>query len=160
MGKQKKQWVFILWGSKSTADGDCSHEIKRCLLLERKAMTHLDSILKRHYFANKCGIIKAMFFPVTGLNWTEINSLNKYAPTSGPLYLLIPLSRMALPLDIYIHSLTNLPKMASFSHPPYSDLFYFTEYITIWHYIFLCCCHPSLEWGQGPCLVYCWNPST
>ena len=45
---------FILEGSKITADGDCSHEIKRCLLLGRKAMTNLDSILKnRHYFANK-----------------------------------------------------------------------------------------------------------
>ena len=46
---------FILGGSKITADGDCSHEIKRCLLLARKAMTKLDSILKkqRHYFANK-----------------------------------------------------------------------------------------------------------
>ena len=45
---------FILGGSKITADGDCSHEIKRCLLLGRKAMTNLDSILKsRHYFANK-----------------------------------------------------------------------------------------------------------
>ena len=38
--------AFIFWGSKITADGDCSHEIKRCLLLEKKAMTHLDSILK------------------------------------------------------------------------------------------------------------------
>ena len=37
---------FILWGSKITADGDCSHEIKRCLLLGRKVMTNLDSILK------------------------------------------------------------------------------------------------------------------
>ena len=45
---------FIFLGSKITADGDCSHEIKRCLLLGRKAMTNLDSILKqRHYFANK-----------------------------------------------------------------------------------------------------------
>ena len=45
---------FILGGSKITADGDCSHEIKRCLLLGKKAMTTLDSILKsRHYFANK-----------------------------------------------------------------------------------------------------------
>ena len=47
-------------GSKITADGDCSHEIKRCLLLRRKAMTNLDNILRqyikkqRHYFANKC----------------------------------------------------------------------------------------------------------
>ena len=46
---------FIFLVSKITADGDCSHEIKRCLLLGRKAMTNLDSILKnRDYFANKC----------------------------------------------------------------------------------------------------------
>jgi len=48
--------VADFWGggSKITADGDCSHEIKRCLLLGRKVMTNLDSILKsRHYFANK-----------------------------------------------------------------------------------------------------------
>ena len=45
---------FIFGGSKITADGDCSHEIKRCLLLGRKVMTNLDSVLKsRHYFANK-----------------------------------------------------------------------------------------------------------
>ena len=46
---------FNLGGSGITADGDCSHEIKRCLLLGRKAMANLDSILKkqRHYFANK-----------------------------------------------------------------------------------------------------------
>ena len=45
---------FILGGSKITTDGDCSHEVKRCLFLGRKAMTNLDSILRsRHYFANK-----------------------------------------------------------------------------------------------------------
>ena len=45
---------FIFWGSKIAADGDCSHEIKRRLLLGRKVMTNLDSIFKsRHYFANK-----------------------------------------------------------------------------------------------------------
>ena len=45
---------FIFLGSKITADGDCSHEIKRCLLLGRKVMTNLDNIEKqRHYFANK-----------------------------------------------------------------------------------------------------------
>ena len=46
---------FIFWGSKITTDGDCSHEIKGRLLLGRKAMTNLDSIVKnqRHYFANK-----------------------------------------------------------------------------------------------------------
>ena len=54
MGKQWKQWQTIFLGSKITADGDCSHEIKRHLLLGRKPMTSLDSILKsRHYPANK-----------------------------------------------------------------------------------------------------------
>ena len=54
MGEQWKVTDFLFLGSKITADGDCSHEIKRRLLLGRKAMTNLDSILKsRHYFANK-----------------------------------------------------------------------------------------------------------
>ena len=44
---------FIFWGSKITADGDCSHEIKRHLLLGRKAMTNLDIKMQRHYFAYK-----------------------------------------------------------------------------------------------------------
>ena len=49
----RKQWLTIFLGSKITADGDCSHEIKRHLLLGRKAMTNLDSILKSRDFANK-----------------------------------------------------------------------------------------------------------
>ena len=57
---------FILGSSKITADGDCSHEIKRRLLLGRKVTTNLDSILKkqRHYFVNKVCLVKAMVFPV------------------------------------------------------------------------------------------------
>ena len=57
---------FILGGSKITADGDCSHEIKRCLLLGRKAMTNLDSILKSTDIAlpTKFCLVKAMVFPV------------------------------------------------------------------------------------------------
>ena len=56
---------FILGGSKITADGGCSPEIKRHLLLGRKVMTNLDSIFKsRHYFANKVHLVKAMVFPV------------------------------------------------------------------------------------------------
>ena len=51
--------------SKIIADGDCSHEMKRCLLLGRKAMTNLDPLLKsRHYFATKVHLVKAMVFPV------------------------------------------------------------------------------------------------
>ena len=57
---------FILGGSKITADGDCSHEIKRCLLLGRKVMTNLDSILKSIYITlpTKVCLVKAMVFPV------------------------------------------------------------------------------------------------
>ena len=56
---------FIFLGSKITADGDYSHEIKRCLLLARKAMTNLDSILKRDItLSTKVCIVKAMVFPV------------------------------------------------------------------------------------------------
>ena len=57
---------FIFLGSKITADGDCSHEIKRCLLLGRKAMTNLDSILKSRDIPlpTKVCIVKAMVFPL------------------------------------------------------------------------------------------------
>ena len=57
---------FILGGSKISADGDCSHEIKRCLLLGRKAMTSLDSILKSRDITlpTKVHLVKAMIFPV------------------------------------------------------------------------------------------------
>ena len=56
---------FIFMGFKITVDSDCSHEIKRHLLLGRKAMTNIDSVLKtRHHFADKVHIVKAMVFPV------------------------------------------------------------------------------------------------
>ena len=57
---------FIFWGFKITADGDCSHEIKRCLLLGRKAMTNIDSILKSRDITlpTKVRLVKAMVFLV------------------------------------------------------------------------------------------------
>ena len=57
---------FIFWGSKITADGDCSHEIKRCLHLGRKVMTKLNSILKSRDITlpTKVRLVKAMVFPV------------------------------------------------------------------------------------------------
>ena len=57
---------FIFWGSKITADGDCSHEIERCLLLGRKAVTDLDGILKTRDITlpTKVHLVKAMVFPV------------------------------------------------------------------------------------------------
>ena len=66
MGKQWKQWQTILGGSKITANGDCSHEIKRCLLLGRKVMTNLDRVLKSRDITlpTKVHLVKAMVFPV------------------------------------------------------------------------------------------------
>ena len=66
MEKQWKEWLTILGGSKITADGDCSHEIKRCLLLGREIMTNLDSILKSRDITlpTKVHLVKAMVFPV------------------------------------------------------------------------------------------------
>ena len=67
MGKQWKQWQTLFWGgSKITADGDCSHEIKRCLLLGRKAITNLDSILESRGITlpAKICLVKAIVFPL------------------------------------------------------------------------------------------------
>ena len=66
---------FIFWGSKITADGDCSHEIKRHLLLVKKVMTNLDSILKSRdiTLSTKVHLVKALVFPVVMYgceNWT------------------------------------------------------------------------------------------
>ena len=62
---------FIFLGSKITADGDCSHKIKRCLLLGRKAMTNLDSILESRdiILPTKVHLVKAIFFPVVMYGW-------------------------------------------------------------------------------------------
>ena len=69
---------FIFWGSKITADGDFSHEIKRCLLLRRKVMTNLDSILKSRDITlpTKVHLVKAMVFPVVMLSTEELMLLN------------------------------------------------------------------------------------
>ena len=68
---------FILGGSKITADGDCSHEIKRCLLLGRKVMTSLDSILKSRdiTLTTKVCLVKAMVFPVIMYGCETIHGL-------------------------------------------------------------------------------------
>ena len=64
---------FIFLGSKITADGDCSHEIKRCLLLGRKVMTNLNSILKSRDITlpTKFCLVKAMVFPVVMYGWVS-----------------------------------------------------------------------------------------
>ena len=72
---------FIFWGSKITADGDCSHEIKRFFLLGRKVMTNLDSIFKSRDIALriKVRLIKAMVFPVA-MNGCESWTVKKAEP--------------------------------------------------------------------------------
>ena len=67
--------TLYFWGSKITADNDCSHEIKRCLLLGRRVMTNLDSILKSRdiTLSTKVRLVKAMVFPVVRygcVSWT------------------------------------------------------------------------------------------
>ena len=70
---------FIFWGSEITADGDCSHEIKRCLLLGRKVMTNLDSLFKSRDITlpTKVHLVKAVVFPVVMYgceSWTVKNA--------------------------------------------------------------------------------------
>ena len=66
---------FILGGSKITADGDCSHEIQRCLFLGRKVMTNLDSILKSRDITlpTKVSLVKAMVFPIVMYGMLELD---------------------------------------------------------------------------------------
>ena len=82
MGKQWKQWETLFWGgSKITADGNCSHEIKRRLLLGRKTMTNLDSIKKqRHYFANKYQSSQSYGFSSSHVWLCELDYKENWAP--------------------------------------------------------------------------------
>ena len=70
--------LYFFWGSKITADGECSHEIKRCLLLGRKAMTSLDSLLKSRDITlpTKVHLVKAMVFPIVMYGY-EIQTTGK-----------------------------------------------------------------------------------
>ena len=71
---------FILGGSKITADGDCSHEIKRCLLLGRKAMTNLDSILKSREITNKCVSSQSYGFSSSHVWMWQLDYKESWAP--------------------------------------------------------------------------------
>ena len=80
MGKQWKQWHFIFLGSKITADGDCNHEIKRSLLLGRKAMTNLDSILKnRDVTLDKGPSSQSYGFPSSHVRMWELDHKESWA---------------------------------------------------------------------------------
>ena len=78
MGKQWKQWLTLFFWAPKSPDGDCCHEIKRRLLLGRKVMTNLDSILKTSdiILPSKVHLVRAMVFPVIHESWT-INKVER-----------------------------------------------------------------------------------
>ena len=90
---------FIFLGSKITADGDCSHEIKRRLLLGRKVMTNLDSILKtRHYFANKGLSSQSYCFPSNVWMW-ELDYKESWASKNWCFWTVVLEKALESPLD-------------------------------------------------------------
>ena len=98
-GKMETVRDFILGGSKITADGDCSHEIKRCLLLGRKVMTNLDTILKSRDITlpTKVCIVKAMVFPVV-VKW-ELDCKESWAPKNRYFGTMMLEKTLESPLD-------------------------------------------------------------
>ena len=92
---------FIFWGSKITADGDCSHEIKRCLLLGRKAMTNLDNIIKKqkHYFANKGLSIQGYGFSSGHVWMLELDYKESCAPKNWCFWTVILEKILESPLE-------------------------------------------------------------
>ena len=91
---------FIFWGSKITADGDCSHEIKRRLLLGRKVMTNLDSILKTRDITlpTKVCLVKAMVFPVV-MYGCESWTVKKAEPKNWCFWTVVLEKTLESPLD-------------------------------------------------------------
>ena len=92
---------FIFLVSKITADGDCSHEIKRCLLLERKAMTNLDSILKSTDITlpTKVCLVKAMVFLVVMYGCESLNYKESWAPKNWCFWTVVLEKTLESPLD-------------------------------------------------------------
>ena len=102
MGKHWKQWQTIFWGSKITADGDCSHEIKRCLLLGRKAMINLDSMLKSRDITlpTKVHLVKTMFFPPSSHVWMwELGYKESWALKNWCFWTVVLEKTLESPLD-------------------------------------------------------------
>ena len=104
MGEQWKWWetFFFFCGgdSKITADGACSHEMKRCLLLGRKVMTNLDSILKSRDITlpTKVHLVKAMVFPVVMYGW-ELDYKESWAPKNWCFWTMMLEKTLKSPLD-------------------------------------------------------------
>ena len=91
---------FIFFGSKITAGGDCSHEIKRRLLLGRKAMTNLDSMLKsRHYFANEDSSSQSYGFSSSQVWMWELDHKENWAPKNWCFWIVVLEKTLESPLD-------------------------------------------------------------
>ena len=92
---------FIFLGSKITADGDCSHETKRCLLFGRKVLTNLESILKSRdiTLSTKVHLVKAMVFPVVMLRMWELDYKASWAPKNWCFWTVVLEKTLESPLD-------------------------------------------------------------
>jgi len=101
MGKQWKQWQTIFLGSKSTADGDCNHEFRRLLLLGRRAMANLDSIIKIRdiILPTKVYIVKAMVFFSSHVRMWELDHKEGWAPKNWYFWTVVLEKTLESPLD-------------------------------------------------------------
>ena len=101
MGKQWKQWLIYFGGSRIIADGDCSHEIKRCLLLGRKVKTNLDSILKSRNITlpTKVHLVKAMVFPVVMYGMWKLDCEESWVPKNWCCWTVVLEKTLESPLD-------------------------------------------------------------
>ena len=100
MGKQCKQWQTLFFcGSKIPADGDCSHEIKRCLLLGRKAMSNLDSIWKSRDNSNKDLSSQGCGFSSSHVWMWELNYNESWAPKNWCFWTVVLEKTLESPLD-------------------------------------------------------------
>ena len=101
MGKKWKQWQTLFFGLQITADGDCSHEIKRRLLLGRKVMTSLDSILKSRdiILPTKVRLVKSMVFPVVMYGCESWDYKESWAPKNWCFWTVVLEKTHSSPLD-------------------------------------------------------------